>query len=135
MTEPLPAVLAEIAELIGEAGALMIAAKYGGRRVYIPARPGASEHWLIMTIGLANAEKLCSHFAVDGRGARIEIPLHVGGSYRQFLRQVSERLHQLDADNLSSREIAAKLGLTQRTVHRHRGRHRGGSDAKQGKLF
>ncbi|RJF70892.1 helix-turn-helix domain-containing protein [Rhodopseudomonas palustris] len=136
MTRGLPGVLAEIAEVAGEAAALKIAARFGGQRVYFPARPGAADHWLVATVGPDAAAKLCAHFSVDRkRGNRIEIPLHVGGSYRQFLRAISERLHALDQEGMSSREIAARLGLTQRTVHRHRGRHRGKTGDDQKSLF
>jgi len=134
MTKALPAVLQEIAEVAGEAAALKIAAQYGGKRVYFPAKPGADEHWLVTCVGWDAANKICAHFADRKCGLRIEIPLHIGGTYRQFLRSISERVHALDGDGLSSGQIAGKLGLTQRTVHRHRMRHRGGGD-DQGSLF
>ena len=131
MTQRLPGVLGEIADLIGEVGALNIAAQKGGTRVYFPARVDDT-HWLAAVVGIDNARKLCDHFAVDGSGQRIEIPLFVGGSYKQFIRELSKRLHALDADGASEREIARKLGVSQRSVRRHRSRHR--SD-KQGRLL
>lgn len=126
MTQKLPGVLAEIAELIGEAGALAIAARVGGTRIYLPARID-NDHWLVAAIGMVPAVKLCAHFAVDSkRGARIEIPLAIGSGYRQYLRAVQQRIHQLDQDGFSVSQIARKVGTTERAVHRARAKHRGG---------
>lgn len=136
MTEKLPGVLAEIAELVGDAAALAIAAHAGGTRVYFPASP-SEDHWLVEAIGQPAAQKLCKYFAVDlRRGQRVEIPLAVGGSYRQWLRAVQKRVHQLDAEGLSSFEIARKVGITQRAVHRARAKHRGSKPGdRQHSLF
>lgn len=142
MTDKLPAILEEIAGVIGEVAALAIASRVGGRRVYIPAKmsfgnPDAVEgaHWLIEAVGFDNAVKLCAHFAVDGRGQRVDIPLHVGGTYKQMIRAIAERIHRYDQDDLSAPAIVSKLGVTDRTVRRHRARHRGAKPSKQGKLL
>jgi hypothetical protein len=139
MTGKLPGVLEEIAEVAGEAAALAIAARHGGRRVYFPAvrklLDGYESYWLVECVGIELARKICAHFEVDGRGQRIDIPLHVGGSYRQFVRSVAQRVHALDREGKSSTEISQQLGLTQRTVHRHRARHGKPKNDKQGKLF
>lgn len=136
MTETLPGVLQEIAELVGDQAALTIASRAGGTRIYFPAKAD-NEHWLVASIGRDAADKVCAHFAVDERrGQRIEIPLYVGGSYRQLVRAIAERVHKMDADDeASSTKIARKVGVTQRTVHRHRARHRGKKDGKQGRLL
>lgn len=136
MTEKLPGILQEIAETAGETAALTIASRYGGTRVYFPARTnGIEKHWLVDCVGPDAANKLCDHFAVDGRGQRIEIPLYVGGTYRQFVRAVAQRLHELNEEGASSTEIVRQVGVTQRSVHRHRARHRGKKDGKQGRLL
>ena len=125
MTDRLPGVLQEIAELIGDAKALEIAARAGGTRIYFPATAG-DKHWLVECIGRAAADKLCGHFSVGGRrGQRIEIPLYVGGTYRQLVRAIAERVYRMHTGGASSTEIARKAGVTQRSVHRHRARHRG----------
>jgi Homeodomain-like domain len=134
MTEPLPGILQEIADIIGTAGALQIASRYGGTRVYFPASSFIGKHWLVECVGQEAADKLCDHFAVDGRGQRIDIPLF-GGTYRQLTRSIAERVHKLHVDDASSTEIARRLGITQRTVHRHRARYRGKKDDKQHKLL
>jgi hypothetical protein len=136
MTEKLPGVLAEIADLVGEAAAIAIAARAGGTRVYIPAKIN-STHWLAQAVGLSVAVRLCDHFRVDHRrGQYLEIPLHVGGTYKQYIRTIAERVHKLDAgDEASERKIARQVGITERSVRRHRARHRGRSDGKQGRLL
>lgn len=136
MTMKLPGVLAEIAELIGEAGALAIAARVGGTRIYLPATLD-DDHWLVAAIGAEPAKKLCKHFAVEGkRGQRIEIPLAVGGTYRQYLRHVQQRIHELDGEGFSANEIARKVGTTERAVHRARAKHRGSKPGdRQRSLF
>ncbi len=137
MTEKLPAVLGEIADLVGEVAALIIAAHRGGTRVYIPASVGDA-HWLVALVGFDKAQVICKHFSIDSkRGQRIDIPLYTGGSYRQFIRAIAERIHQHEQDDdASSSTIARKLGVAQRTVHRHRARHRGSrKSAKQGQLL
>ena len=135
MKQRLPGVLQEIAEVAGEAAALAIASRAGGTRIYLPAR-AADEHWLVQAVGRAHADALCDHFAVDGRGARLDVPLHVGGTFRQLQRAIAEVVHKMDdGSEASSREIARKVGITQRTVHRHRARHRGGRQPGQGRLL
>lgn len=134
MTEKLPGVLADIADLIGEAGAIAIASAKGGTRVYFPAKVD-STHWLAEVVGVAAARKICEHFAVNGNaGDHVVIPLCVGGTYRQMIRRIAERIHAKDNERASSSEIARTVGVTQRTVHRHRGRHRGKRDKRQGTL-
>ena len=135
MTEKLPAVLAEIAALIGEVAAISIAACKGGTRVYFPAKVNDA-HWLVEAVGIDKAKILCQHFVVDRkRGQHIEIPLYVGGTYRQMIRAIAERVHKLDAADASASEIVRQTGVTQRTVHRHRARHRGKRNTRQGNLF
>ena len=136
MTMRMPGVLAEIAEVAGEAAAVAIAARVGGTRVYIPARVN-DDHWLVECAGRRAADLICKHFATEGRlGQRIDVPLAGGGAYPQLRRALARRIHQLDGENLSSREIAMRVGISQRGVHRHRAKHRGGSGGgSQGSLF
>lgn len=135
MKDQLPGVLWEIADVAGEAAAVAVSARVGGTRVYIPARI-SDDHWLVECVGRAAAAKICAHFAVDGRGQRIDVPLATGGAYRQLRRAIAIRVHQLDKARKSAREIATAVGITQRAVHLHRAAHRGGrKDDKQGRLF
>ncbi len=136
MTSRLPGVLAEIAEVAGEPAAILIATRVGGQRVYIPAAV-TDDHWLVECIGRAKAELICRHFAIDGRGTRVDVPLGGGGAYPQLRRAISKRIHELDRmPKASVRSIAGEIGITTRTVHRHRAAHRGGRKRNgQGSLF
>lgn len=134
MADRLPGVLAEIALITGETTAIAIAARVGGTRVYIPARVDDT-HWLVDCVGRARADLICAHFAVDGRGQRLDIPLASGGAYQQLKRVIARRVHEMDKAGASSREIAQAVGLTQRRVHAHRASHRGRKNNDQGRLF
>lgn len=128
-------VLSEIADVAGEAAAVALAAQYGGTRVYIPARAGDG-HWLVACVGRRAADLICAHFVADGSGQRIEVPLAGGGSYPQLRRTIARRVHELDREGKSEGVIAKAVGVTGRTVRRHRAAHRGsGKDSKQGSLF
>lgn len=131
MTTILPGVLDEIAEVAGLPAAIAIAARTGGTRVYIPAR-AEDDHWLVDCVGRRAADKICARFS----GERIDMPLYHGGAYPQLRRAIAKRVHDLDRSHRSSREIAIQVGVTQRTVHRHRRAHRGdGDDDGQGSLL
>jgi len=135
MTERLPGILGEIAELVGEPTAVLLAARVGGQRVYIPAKV-SDGHWLVDCVGREKADRICRHFAVDGRGQRLDVPLAAAGAYPQLRRAIAKRVHDLDRDGASARTIAAEVRITTRAVHRHRAAHRGGAKGgKQGSLF
>jgi 1,6-anhydro-N-acetylmuramate kinase len=137
MTDKLPGVLQEIAELVGEQAALIIATRFGGTRIYMPTKAGDT-HPLVESIGRDAAEKLCEHFMVDGRGQRIDIPLHFGRTYRQLQRAIAKCVHELDDGTRSAPAIARAIGVTTRTVNRHRARHTGSKaeeKPKQGRLL
>lgn len=131
----LPPVLAEIAEVAGEPAAVLIAARVGGTRVYIPAKV-SEDHWLVECVGREKAEKIAAHFVVDGRrGTRIDIPLGGAGAYPQLRRAIAKRVHELDREGGSARAIARAAGVTTRTVYSHRKAHRGQAKGKQGVLL
>jgi hypothetical protein len=130
MTTKLSGVLGEIASVAGEPAAMTIAAHVGGTRVYIPAKAD-DDHWLVQAIGREAADKVCELLA----GGRYDVPLGSGGAYRSMRRAIAKRVHDMDRAKKSSAEIARATGLTQRAVHRHRAKHRGGSKGDQGSLF
>jgi hypothetical protein len=132
----LPGVLAEIADVAGEAAAVQICAHAGGTRVYIPASC-PDDHWLVECVGREKADRICAHLSAgEHSGQRFDIPLAEGGAYKAFRRALARHVHELDAENKSSRDIAREAGVSQRTVHRHRSAHRGGAkDRRQGSLF
>jgi hypothetical protein len=128
----LPGVLKEIADAAGEPAAVLIAAAHGGSRVYIPAKV-TDGHWLVECIGRDKADRVCAHF---GGGKQIDIPMAGYGTYPQLYRKVAQLIHSLDKAGASARQIRKQVGVTERTVHRHRSRHRGGpKNSRQGSLF
>jgi DNA-binding NarL/FixJ family response regulator len=101
--------LQEISDVVGLEATLKFAAACGGTRVYIPARL-PKEHWITEAIGRDLAPKLCAHFTYDRRGIHLDMPLY----------PLALQIQELHKSGLSAREIALKLGITQRTVHRSR---------------
>lgn len=122
----LPALLAEIAEVAGLAAALKLAAARGGNRAYIPVRC-PDDHWLTRAVGREAADKICAHFGVPS-GIWLEIPRGPTGRQAEHYRQLAEMI----ATGASSTEITRALGISRRTVHRHRARMR---DTSQLNLF
>jgi len=119
---PLPTVLAEIADAAGIEAAISLARAYGGQTVYVPARP-KPDHWLVDTVGLEAAGKICDLYRVRDGGARLLIPLA-----RPTL------LAAALARGASARSAAAAVGVHERTAFRMRSRMRR-SDDRQGDLF
>lgn len=101
MSQVLPGVLAEIAELVGNAKALQVAAHAGGTRVYFPSNVHP-DHWLVQCVGLEDAGKILERFAGD----TCDIPQAGYGSYARFRRGVAERIHSLEKQkNLLRRSL------------------------------
>lgn len=109
----LPELLAEVEQVVGRDAAIKFANACGGTRIYMPAQMHA-QHWLAEAIGLDAACKLAAHFTFGRRGLRLDIPM--------MPRAI--QTHALTDAGASSREIALKLGLHQRTVHRQRAERR-----------
>lgn len=121
--EPLPAMLLELAEIVGRENAMKVASAAGGTRVYIPLPSRLNnDHRLVACVGRHNAEKIATHFATRG-GIHINIP-RMGGAYSELRRTVARRVQDLDDEGKSSREIALIVGISQRSVHRHRRKNR-----------
>lgn len=121
MGHALPTQLEEIADAIGEDAVHALVAACGGTRIYIPATL-SDDHWLIETLGRAAAEKLCSYFRVygpnrtRGHGSHAEIPAFTRSSYNK----TRALIEKYDDGLTSVRLIALKVGVTERTVARHR---------------
>jgi hypothetical protein len=135
MSDDLPGLLGEIAEVAGLAAALAIAERVGGTRVTIPSR-AADDHWLVKLIGRDAADKICDHMRIlspEGReaGARhVVIPRGPTG----YLAKARIRLAKELEAGTSAREAARKTGLSERTAFRMRARLRD-EDDRQGELF
>jgi hypothetical protein len=108
----LPGLLNEIADVIGVAGAISLAQKVGGTRIYIPGGITA-QHWLADTIGHGPAEKLCAKFA----SCNIYIPLGPASATGAAARQRTETVRAMTDEGLSAPTIARRIGVSVRTVH------------------
>lgn len=105
----LPGVLAEIEALVGRDAALALAERLGGHSIHVPRSENlTSEHPLIVAIG-ADGLPVATRFA----GESIYIP----HARRQLVLWLTDR-------GMSSKEIAARLGVSPRAVRQHRSRAR-----------
>lgn len=122
MKPRLPAILKELAGVIGREAMIDFAHAFGGTRVYIPAQI-QGDHPIARAIGDSAAKKLADHFAstsftktnkrITRRGLTVEIAL---APDRQPLLHCGE--------GLSVRAAALKYGVTERTIQRRRARAR-----------
>ncbi len=116
MVQGLPPRLAEIADLIGLGEALTLAAELGGRSVYCPLsadQAGGIGARLVELIGTDKAAAFCAQYG----GGEIVIP--TGRSVR-----LTAEVARLTEADYSAARAARALGVTERTVWRHRARIR-----------
>jgi hypothetical protein len=136
MSDDLPGLLGEIAEVAGLAAALAIAERVGGTRVTIPARAD-DDHWLVKTVGREAADRICNHLRIlspDGReaGARhVIIPRGPAGCMAKARLRLARELEA----GTSAREAARRAGLHERSAFRMRAKIKSEEDDKQGQLF
>jgi hypothetical protein len=122
MTSYLPGILSEIAAIVGENSALLIAREKGGARCNLPAEPG-KEHWLSKLIGHDKAKKLCREMCLGTadsdrlRGVYVDIPLGPTGSRADLHRAIDK----LAREGNSQEVIARRCGVSRRTVQRRLG--------------
>jgi hypothetical protein len=119
----LPALLNEVASVAGVEAALTLARVKGGQRVYIPARL-PPEHWLTEELGSEAAGKVARHFAQDGVGAYLDIPLGPGGSYASQRRQRAQLMKAAIDEGLSANAASRAVGITWRSVYRAKAKAR-----------
>jgi hypothetical protein len=106
-------VLQRIAEAVGSAATLTLAARYGGRMLYIPQAESIGEsHILALELGLATARRLAREV---GHG-HIMIPLGPTSSVerRKLL------IRQMGGEGMTNSQVAAALGIHRRTVELRR---------------
>jgi hypothetical protein len=128
----LPQVVSELSAVAGPEAAWALVRAWGGRHVYIPPTVSA-DHWLAQLVGLAAAEAICRHYrdstAEAGHiGRRLLIP-KAGGQSRS-----DEAWAKALAAELSLREIAGMMGVTERAVSYRKAKAERADD-RQGKLF
>ncbi len=110
----LPGVLAQVAQAAGIKAAWQLAQARGGGRAYIPAPEALHEaHWLVRAVGLEAAQAIASAL---GSG-EVEVPL---GPFAGNRAQVWAAIERGLKDGLSVEQAARQVGVTARTVRRHK---------------
>ena len=114
--EDLPGVLADMAEIAGVGKALEYAARFGGPAVYLPRvfDPEHPECWgLAVVFGEDDARRICERIG----GGPVELPT-----------AMRQRIAWEVAKGGRVADIARRLGVTTRTLRRHRARMRGANN-------
>ncbi len=128
MTEervPLPHLLSELADVVGQGKALAFARDFGGRRLSVPRRERMGEdHRLVQALGRAGADRLADLYG----GETIDVPMGPVGTLAEARRRLARALD----DGASIDGAAATAGLHRRTAQRMRRKIKDGS---QGSLF
>lgn len=110
---PLPHLLRELADAAGYDVACQFATRHGGRRFYVPKWPSAN---LIDLLGTVGAEWLRTNYG----GTSIAVPIGPNTRSRHVAREVA----RMTSEGQTVSVIAAKLGISDRTVQYHRARLR-----------
>lgn len=92
-----------LTELIGGEALRKLSNELGGRRVYVPARPG-EHHFLTVIVGQAAADQLADAFG----GAQLCVPLN---------RARQAEILELDARKWTRAAIAKKMDLSERRIY------------------
>ncbi len=116
-TVALPGLLAEIEEVVGRQAAMMIMADHGGARKKFPSpshmeqNPDRySNNWLVKSVGAEKALEIVR--ALFPAGGQIDIP----SGMERLSAATRREFVQDNAGSLSVREIAMRLGMTERGV-------------------
>lgn len=106
--ETWPTVLAELADLIGEEATLALARAEGGLdRVYIPQEPTPDHPWAAVL-----GPELWARVVSARAGERIDLPRG------DHIRLKKVEILDLAEEGLTNREIARRVGTTERHVRR-----------------
>jgi hypothetical protein len=118
----LPGVLATVAQAAGLHAAVQLAKARGGGRAYIPAPQAIhARHWLAQAVGLDAALAIAQAL---GSG-EVEVPL---GPYAGNRAAVWAAIERGLKDGLSVEQAARQVGVTARTVRRHKIAEGGGNE-------
>ncbi len=118
----LPGVLATVASAAGLPAAIQLAKTRGGGRAYIPAPEALhAEHWLVQATGQEAARAIAKAL---GSG-EVEVPLGPFAGNRASVWAAIERA--LNAGQ-GVEQTARQVGVSARTVRRHKGEESGGSE-------
>lgn len=108
MSEPLPQLLAEIADRLGREAALKLAKKLGGQRVRVPKHPRVSSP-LVEAVGMETALALADLYG----GELVIVPMAAALSAAARRRAIAN-------DGRSANTVAAAMGCHVNTVYRLR---------------
>lgn len=122
----LPALLFDLREAFSEEVALRLARHYGGRRIYVPARPLA-DHYLARTMGIAVLEWLVAR----SPGQEILVPMASESFQKQRLAEIRHYIEN-GADVAT---IVSRFGIHERTVKRLRAKWAKPDDRQKTFLF
>lgn len=100
------ATLGSLTALLGSETLAKLSARFGGRRVYVPARLTAA-HELAIVLGLEAAQLLSTHYA----GHTLAVPMPQDAAARR------QRVVEMDAGGSTRAAIAESVGLTERRVY------------------
>lgn len=108
MDAPLPETAQVVADIIGREHALALARMCKCRSVYIPKRL-PPKHWLRDVVGDANAEALAEEFP--------GFILPMAKCANVIRAERDKRILQMRHDGMNAAEIAARVGVAERTVY------------------
>ena len=101
----------ELIDVIGPVAAVKLIARFGGTRLYIPARM-TETHVIAQTIGIEEANRLSDHFVAGSTGLTYTIPMGRANNAAAIDRALKS--------GLSVRDAARAAGVHERTVYRHK---------------
>lgn len=135
----LTGILAEIADVAGEAAALQLMASHGARRVYIPVA-FTRDCWLTEVVGETAARALIEHFrafSASGDPIRYEIELPIGdmGTFGRARKQAGIAFAKAIEEGCGVRTAGHRAGVSSRTAWYMARRLKGRKDDGQGSLF
>lgn len=116
-----PTLLEQLVGLLGGPAAEKLLADFGGHELYVPQAPG-EHHPITVSIGVKAAALLADDYA----GARLKVPLP---------RDKAQRILQLDAEGMKTRDIARAVRCTERWVQIVRADAKTPPDSPQADLF
>lgn len=100
-----PASIDDMIETIGVRPALKLVQVFGGLEVSFPAQP-SDTHPVILALGKEDGYAICKYMG----GGKMSVP------HCRPRRSTRSDIVRLEAEGLSAREIARRLGITQRWV-------------------
>ena len=116
--EQLPRTLQEVAEIIGLPAALVLARRWGGRRLWVGQQPTDA---LTMYLGSDAARRLCAHY----QGEALDVP----ACSNALMGQRDAAIHAKRAQGVRISDLSIEFGISERQIGyilRGRGRSRRG---------